>query len=628
MKKSFLSLVVVVSILLLSASVVFAKSFSDLTNYQKQKYWSIMSTDCVPLLMAKNYKDYRTCALNALETAAKYQEAAAWCTDNDGGANFTQKGIVQTNIKPNGVADYIYTFPNGKTYLMEGMCSNTNKYYYYIQKSCPELGSKYHPDVAAGACVYVNHAPVLMTVMEKTEINEGEYYEIYLYGTDKDGDNLIFSGENLPEGSIIDENAPVPPSVPVGTKHAVFSWTPTYDQAGEYEVTFKVSDGEMEGSEVIVISVVDKCDSVVNKWDKTFGGSGNDNAHSIQQTNDGGYIVAGGTTSKGAGEADAWVFKLDSDGNLKWDKTFGGSDWDWAASIQQTSDGGYIVAGQKSYSNGGKGSDVGVFKLDSNGNLEWDKTFGGSDYDMADSIQQTSDGGYIIAGGTISKGVGKMDAWILKLDSKGELEWDKTFGGSEIDTAVSIQQTTDGGYIAAGWTNLKDTGNNNAWILKLNSNGDLDWNKTFGGNIDTYAGSIQQTNDGGYIIAGEIGNLNAWVFKLDLDGNLIWDKTFGGSDDWGWALEIQQTTNGGYVVVGKTVSKSTGNEDAWIFKLDSNGNLLWDKTFGGEYGDHAHSIQQTNDGGYIVAAGTNSKGAGDWDAWVLKLDSNGSLECK
>ncbi|MBI4453758.1 hypothetical protein HY636_03890 [Candidatus Woesearchaeota archaeon] len=388
-----------------------------------------------------------------------------------------------------------------------------------------------------------------------------------------------------------------------------------------------------------------KLDSIGNiEWDKTFGGSKDDAASSIQQTTGGGYIVAGWTNSKGSGLYDAWIFKLDTNGNLLWDKTFGGIGNDEIHSIQQTSDLGYIVAGFTTLkdADGTDDIDAWVLKLDSNGKIKWDKVIGNSGNDRANSIQQTNDLGYIVAGWIDSDGSGSYDAWILKLDGNGNSEWDKTFGKTYDDNANSIQQTNDGGYIAAGWT-LSWQNNavkHDAWILKLDSKGNLEWEKTFGGSKLDVAYSIKQTNDLGYIVAGKTASkggsiTNGWVLKLDTNGNLLWDKTFGSGyfkHEFGF---INQTKDGGYIVTGNFGSQGPENYDVdgWILKMDANGNLecsgasqgSLDKTFGGDYNDSASSIQQTTDLGYVIAGKTLSKGAGGYDAWILKLDSNGKL---
>ena len=309
-------------------------------------------------------------------------------------------------------------------------------------------------------------------------------------------------------------------------------------------------------------------------WQKTYGGSDSgDEASSIQQTNDGGYIVAGWTSPLATGSYYVYIIKIDSNGNMKWEKTFGGSNADWAFSIQQTIDGGYIVAGRTS-SLGAGSYDVYIIKLDSNGNMKWEKTFGGSSDDYALSIQQTSDGGYIVAGVTWSFGAGSADFYIIKLDSKGDEVWEKTYGGSSSDYACSIQQTSDGGYIVAGYTNSFGAGYGDVYIIKLGSNGNMKWEKTFGGSSDDRAYSIQQTSDGGYIVAGvtwSFGAGDVYIIKLDSNGNKVWEKTFGGSND-DWANSIQQTKDGGYIVAGYTNSFGAGYGDFYIIKTDSEGN--------------------------------------------------------
>ena len=290
---------------------------------------------------------------------------------------------------------------------------------------------------------------------------------------------------------------------------------------------------------------------------KTFGGSLWDGGRSIQQTSDGGYIVAGFTYSLGA--TYVLVLKLDLNGNIQWQKTFGSG---WAASIQQTTDGGYIVAG----TGPGPLDDVLVLKLDSSGNVQWAKTFGGWGFDHATSVQQTSDGGYIVAGFTTSFGAaGYYDALVLKLKPNGDTEWAKMLGGGDADSGYSIQQTSDGGYILAGTTH--GAGYSDALIVKLKSNGEIDWQKTFRLGL---AYSIQQTSDGGYIVAGV---WDALVLKLDSSGNKQWAKTFSGSKE-DFAFSIQQTSDGGYIVVGGTTSFGAGYySDILVLKLTSMGNI-------------------------------------------------------
>jgi len=363
-------------------------------------------------------------------------------------------------------------------------------------------------------------------------------------------------------------------------------------------------------------------------WAKTYGGGNDDVAHSIQQTLDSGFIVAGETYSFGVVNADIWVFKLNSNGAIQWEKTYGGSGYDFARSIRQTSDGGYIVAGETS--SFGANTEVWVLKLDADGNIQWQKTYGGPNYDIAHSIQQTSNGGFIVAGETNSFGSGDYDVWVLKLDSNGIVEWQTRYGGSGDDIAYSIQQTSDGGYIVAGETGSFGAGLADFWVLKLNSSGVIEWQKTYGGLDDDVAHSIQQTTpDGGYIVAGETESFGAgfadfWVLKLDSNGDVVWQKTYGGGLD-DKAYTVQQTSDGGYVIAGKSSLVIPVLSDMWVLKLYSNGNIEWQKTYGGDGSNSANFIRQTSDGGYIVGGETSLFGAGNADVWVLKLDKNGNI---
>jgi len=376
-----------------------------------------------------------------------------------------------------------------------------------------------------------------------------------------------------------------------------------------------------------IISKIDTKHKIV--WEKTFGGKYYDGANSIVQTKDGGYAVAGWTESFGNGYTDMWVVKLDRYGNKEWSKTFGGNNWEMACSIIQTKDGGYVVAGYTNSFGNGVG-DMWILKLDNKGNKEWSKTFGGSDEDEAWSIIQTKDGGFVVAGWTESFGNGKSDMWIVKLDKNGKKIWSKTFGGSDEDEAYSIIQTKDGGYAVAGYTYSFGNGETDMWIVKLDRYGNKEWSKTFGGSDYDRAYSIIQTKDGGYAVAGYTksfgnGGKDMWILKLDNKGNKEWSKTFGGSDE-DEAKSIIQTKDGGYAVAGGTKSFGNGKSDMWIVKLDKNGKKIWSKTFGGSDYDEASSIVQTKDGGYAVAGYTYSFGNGKSDMWVLKLDSKGDLK--
>jgi len=357
-------------------------------------------------------------------------------------------------------------------------------------------------------------------------------------------------------------------------------------------------------------------------WDRVFGGENIDYATTLIQTSDGGYAVAGTTYSYGAGGRDFWVIKLDNEGNKVWDKTFGGNSCDCANSLIQTTDGGYAVAGE-TYSYGAGNADFWIIKLDSSGNKKWDKTYGGSDGDYATSLIQTTDGGYAVVGETCSFGAGGRDLWVVKLDNQGNREWDKTLGTVKYDYANALIQTTDGGYAVAGGTESYSAGSADFWVIKLDNQGNREWEKTFGGSDWDMAYSLIQTKDGGYAVAGGIFSYGEeeedfWVIKLDINGKKVWDKTFGGSS-WDIATALIQTKDGGYAVAGITESFGAGGGDFWVIKLDINGKKVWDKTFGGSNDDSAWSLIQADDGCYLVAGGASFNGTVRGDFWIIKF---------
>src|SRR3989338_1358163 len=312
-----------------------------------------------------------------------------------------------------------------------------------------------------------------------------------------------------------------------------------------------------------------------------------------------------------------------------WDATYGGFDYDRANSIHETRDGGYIVAGEtRSFSVGR--IDIWVLKLRPDGTVEWQKTYGGFDRESAESVQQASDGGYIVAGYTGSFGTGKGDVWILKLRADGMVECQKTYGGANGDVAESVCKTRDGGYIVAGWTRSFGAGEEDVWVLKLRPDGTVEWQKIYGGGGSDEGYSIQQTSDGGHIVAGETrsfgaGKEDVWVLKLRADGTVEWQKTYGGVNV-DVSKSVQQTRDGGYIIAGYTMSFSIGEADIWVLKLRADGTIAWQKTYGGVEDDRANSVQQISDGRYIVAGNTGSFSAGSHDIWVLKLNSNGSID--
>lgn len=392
-------------------------------------------------------------------------------------------------------------------------------------------------------------------------------------------------------------------------------------------------------------------------WTHHFGGTARDCGRSIRQTPDGGYIVVGlsessdGDISQNNGKEDTWIIKLDAAGNLLWEKSFGGPELDGAGSVELTTDGGYVIAGHKTVV---ASQDFWIIKLDGTGDVMWERTYGGSGTDRATSIQPTDDGGYIVAGrstssdGDVSSNKGGNDYWVVKLDTNGGLQWERAYGGTAWDQVYQVQQAHDGGYILTGFSASENGdvasgnfGGTGCWVVKLDETGDLQWERNFGGSGTDSGEFIQLTNDGGYIavaysnsndfdISNHKGLGDFWVIKLDAAGGLQWEKSLGGTGDEG-PSEIQQTVDGGYIVSGYSTStdldltNNLGKSDFWLVKLDTQGNLEWERNLGGSEAEFAFGVQSTTDSGYVMTGYTESADRdvggnnGEQDFWVVKL---------
>ncbi|MCE3077209.1 T9SS type A sorting domain-containing protein [Chryseobacterium gwangjuense] len=367
------------------------------------------------------------------------------------------------------------------------------------------------------------------------------------------------------------------------------------------------------------------------------------------------------TLSKGGN--DVWVIKTNATGGILWQKTIGGQGYDMAKAVKQTTEGGYIIAGITNSTDGdvsvNKGTtDVWVVKLDSKGDILWEKSYGGSGGDDASSIFQTLDGGYIVAGQSYSTdgditghhGTLNHDAWIIKIDAAGNLQWEKSFGGTSQEFALSVKPTSDGNFIIAGGSSSPNGnitsvfGGEDCWLIKIDILGNIIWQKSYGGSAHEYFVEAQQTFDGGYIaiattqsyggnISGQHGLSDYWAVKFDAAGNIQWQKCLGGSDT-DTATSIFQDYDGGYIVAGFTYSNNgdlsthIGLADYWVIKLNPSGNIMWEKTFGGTLNDWARKIKPTSDGGLIVTGASKSNDGdvsgnhGDHDVWLVKLSSS------
>ena len=357
------------------------------------------------------------------------------------------------------------------------------------------------------------------------------------------------------------------------------------------------------------------------EWDKTCGGSGDEFGLSVDQTSDGGYVAAGYIKSHETGDVDMLVIKVDADGNEEWNRTYGGNEEDQGYTIQQTNDGGYIViGGTLSYGPGV----AWLVKLDTNGNELWNKTYGTGNEDTTDGCQ-TSDGGYIFTG-TIKTDLGDWDVWLVKTDSDGNIEWSKTFDSSNIDAGHSIQQTGDGGFIIACL--VQTLTYRNVWLIKTDQNGNITWDSTFGEQFfkaDFCAYSVRQTIDGGYILAGyrnwrfDIINYDYWLLKTYSNGSEEWSKTISSSEeDIEMLYGVRQTSDGEYIMVGSNIVE----QYFMVIKAYESGNERWSKTFSGGSVCMGFDVEQTSDEGYIVVgfilSGSNS------DVRMIKFEKENS----
>ncbi len=306
------------------------------------------------------------------------------------------------------------------------------------------------------------------------------------------------------------------------------------------------------------------------RWERTYGGTGYDVAHAVQQTQDRGYIVAGTTNCYG-NSYQVYLLKTDASGDTLWTRTYGGTDHDYGYAVQQTTDGGYIVSGQTN--SFGDSTQVYLIKTNASGDTLWTRTYGGTGTDGGYSVQQTRDTGYIVAGWTSSFG-NYYQVYLLKTNAFGDTLWTKTYGGTSRDESRSAQQTQDGGYIVAGWT--MSFGNSiQVYLIKINASGDTLWTKTYGGAGGDYGEAVQQTSDTGYLVAGYATSFGdstqVYLIKTNASGDTLWTRTYGGTGD-DRSYFFQQTSDEGCIVTGRTYS--FGNYcQIYLIKTDANGNV-------------------------------------------------------
>ena len=400
-------------------------------------------------------------------------------------------------------------------------------------------------------------------------------------------------------------------------------------------------EDEKESSEYLYGAInVNECSPIsgnTTKFVQSFGDSGAEKILCVQQTTDDGFVMVGWMHNPES-SSDVWFIKIDSEGNEQWNKTFDGNyfndigNTDHAKYVHQTADGGYSIVGFQSFTLGDHQDhdDVWLIKTDSQGNGEWDYTYGtaGGSWDNQQGMchQLTSDGGYIIVGDSDDGGPNTTSSEILllKVNSQGDQEWIKTFGGSQNDYGRFVQETQDGGYILTGYTYSFGSGDTDIILIKTDANGNEEWYKTYGGNSGDQGYFLLLATDGGYVFGGGTssfgsGETDAWVIKTDYDGNVQWEKTYGG--EFGdWAYSCQYVYDGGYIIGGFT--NQNGIYNTWLLKIDEQGNMEWSRGIGGDNIDICYSVQQTSDCGFVIAGQTYS--FGDKQGLIVKTDPDGN----
>jgi hypothetical protein len=366
---------------------------------------------------------------------------------------------------------------------------------------------------------------------------------------------------------------------------------------------------------------------------QTYGGVAYDAVYDVIQTDDGGFIALGNSASYDPllFYYDFYLIKTDAFGNLQWQKTIGSPFWESGYGFNKASDGGYILVGSKTDMSSFT-TDVYVVKVDASGNVQWDKTFGGARNEKARTVQQTVDGGYVIFGDSDSFGSVSFqsDLYVIKISATGTLEWESVIGGDFTEWAWGGMQTADGGYVVSGDTRSfsAPVGVADVYLVKLDATGNQVWDKTYGDmNLDT-GRSILETSDNGFIITGETtpsgsSSARAFLSRTDSVGNVQWTKAYGASSQHTVGRSVKETPDGGFVVAGDQDTPSGFDKDGYLLKVDELGNVQWENTYGGPAIEFIYGVTTTTNGGYVISGRTLSFGEGNYDAYLIRLDSNG-----
>ena len=363
-------------------------------------------------------------------------------------------------------------------------------------------------------------------------------------------------------------------------------------------------------------------------WEDSFGGRGADGGNDVLGTSDGGYISVGYTNAYGSGKNDVWIIKTDFNGEKQWSRVYGGKLDDYGWGVTESDDGGYVIAGE-TFSFGSGQSDIYLLKIDSNGNMKWNTTFGGLAEDVAYSVVNSNDGGFIVAAQTKSYGKGGSDGMIVKFDSKGIKQWNRLFGGKGLDYLKSITVDSLKGYILAGGSRSFNDGDNQGWVLSVNNDGYPRWEKTYGDVGEDGFNMITRTKDGGFVAVGSSasffskGMKDVIMIKLDSAGQKLWMNLYGGREnDIGNA--VNECKDGGFIIAGETTSYGKGKSDILLIKTDQLGIEKWKTTVGSVGVDIGNSVQELTKGGYIIS-GTSTISNLSFDSILIKTDKKGKV---
>lgn len=384
-----------------------------------------------------------------------------------------------------------------------------------------------------------------------------------------------------------------------------------------------------DGKKALVAKKVLKCEGAKKPggdvlWSRTYGSEESEGTRAMIQTPDGGFLMAGYTWSLGNGCSDVLLIKTDADGNQQWMKTIGSSGWEYAYGLCNAAGGGYYITGYTT-GYGTLSKDLILYKTDADGNEQWRRTFGGSDIEVGKSVVQAPDGSVIVCGYTQSQGTGEDDIMLIKTDAAGNQKWIRTYGGTSSELGKQVLVNSDGDYVILGSTGSLGAGNRDYWLICSDTAGNVNWSKTYGNDGYQECYSVIETSDGGYLISGDsdihgVDFLNIYLVKTDPAGNLIWQKNIESpANYYEYGKGLCELADGTYMICGNLKYPSDRTNDLFFCQVDTSGNVLWSGSYGGTASDWGNAVCRVGENDLLIAGHTFSYGAGESDAWLVRL---------